>query len=1200
MVIVNTLTHLPVKIQNPIRHFHPQKPGFALIVTLSLMILLTIIAVGLLTLSSISLRASTATVAMAEARQNARLSMQMAIAQLQSLTGQDTRVTAPKFPVSPTSNPNPVVPVTGAWRSWEGTDREADGRPKVPNYSAKKDTGDATATPEGAGAGRFLGWLTSSAEGKAADFSSVPGVSSAPDPSYIPLVSDGSVAEPTQKIFMKPSMVRNGQGAIAWWTSGENSKAMVNSERVAEPNSSVGWQLRMRSNGKADPQHFGLEKVDDYPIKTIFPTTGNLKLANPAAQLRKIHDLTAVSRGLLTNTATGGWRRDLSIFSEIFENLPSSDLPLYSPRPGAVQTFSKAPAAGNAANPVLYSWAGYRNNASGSAWEQVPPINSWSALVDYMTQYKSITTSSASRTAMPTFTGGVGGARYDFVDRVRRLPQIARIHWIYSLCSVKKTDPADPSKTHRLGLMVTPVLTLWNPYNVELAFNSIEIRIQQTTPLRFRFKVAGAVLQDTTLAEITKKNIDSYHTFFIKIAANTLRPGQSRIYGLNDPTPKAESAADDINLTPGYRPNGGFVFYGINKGADVYAKSADAFAVDRVTYDGDTQEYARDGTPKRGIGIIFDMITNGQSSSHRMIYNVPELGGDGVASAHYPPLTASILPNTTAGNVEGIRNLPFASAVFAYRMISPMSRDMQKHRHLFTKGMLQANPLCCYTEVGFGDDHDAVTSMQGTGVYHPVNAPYDFAFQDVSGGWNDSFSIPEYERSTNSSYIVSGMASGDGLTRCVMAELPTRPLQSLADLQHFDARNNNPIPPFQFNLIGNGSAHPIFAPDQVSVTTSFNNGMCNDDTYMLNHLFFDDWFVSSIAQELREFRSVRNRSIKQVYESHLNQTVPLPNRRYLPHADAMVVDGKVDLSKAVSGVDSRNKDSKTGLYGFETIASKLEVEGMFNVNSASLDAWKALLRQSRNAQVPYLASNGSTTTAPASSYPYPRTSISGDRATNSGSGDSNGSFPHAAEFAGHRVLTDEQIDALAEEIVKQVRIRGPFLSLSEFVNRQLTTNKDLAIASTIQKALDNLADLRNSPKNPFRVLQENSVEITNLPLGTTHDYKFPEAALGWSAFGVPGWIRQADILRPIAPILSARDDTFTIRAYGDSRDRTNQNKIVAKAWCEVVVQRNIHYVDLADPATVTPHSARMTSAANKRFGRRYEIVSFRWLDEKEV
>jgi hypothetical protein len=272
---------------------------------------------------------------------------------------------------------------------------------------------------------------------------------------------------------------------------------------------------------------------------------------------------------------------------------------------------------------------------------------------------------------------------------------------------------------------------------------------------------------------------------------------------------------------------------------------------------------------------------------------------------------------------------------------------------------------------------------------------------------------------------------------------------------------------------------------------------------------------------------------------------------------------------------------------------------MFNINSVSLDAWKAILRQGRDLQVPWLSPDGATNNGNATSFTFPRTSIAGDQGTDSGSNASNPLFPGAVEFAGHRVLTDAQIDALAEEIVKEIRSRGPFLSLAEFVNRRLSDDKDLAIAGTIQKALDNLANSGNPSKNPFAALQSMAVNISSPPPGAT-DYKVPEAAFGSSAFGVPGWIRQADILRPLAPVISARDDTFTIRAYGDARDKTNKSRILARAWCEVVVKRSASYVDSSDDKAVIPFSPQMKSSTNKRFGRAFEIVSFRWLDEREI
>ena len=276
----------------------------------------------------------------------------------------------------------------------------------------------------------------------------------------------------------------------------------------------------------------------------------------------------------------------------------------------------------------------------------------------------------------------------------------------------------------------------------------------------------------------------------------------------------------------------------------------------------------------------------------------------------------------------------------------------------------------------------------------------------------------------------------------------------------------------------------------------------------------------------------------------------------------------------------------------------LEVEGMFNINSVSVDAWKALLRSNRSVQVPYLSTSGATVAGQEVSYSFPRTSVAGDSATDSGSKNS-GLFSAAGEFAGHRVISEEQIDALAEEIVKEVRKRGPFLSLSEFVNRQLVGDKSRALAGTIQQALDNLAAMGSSPKNPYSVLQERSVQITAAPPGTT-DYKFPEAALGWSSFGVPGWVRQADILRPLAPVISARDDSFTLRCYGDARAPGSPDKILARAWCEVRVKRVADFVSSVDNPRVTPYSSLMKEPVNRLFGRRFQIESFRWLSPDEV
>ena len=91
--------------------------GFTLILTITLMVLITLVTVGLLTLSSVSLRSSVQADAASTARANARMSLMLAIGELQRQTGADTRVTA-RADVLDAYNP----PVLGVWKSWQGGD----------------------------------------------------------------------------------------------------------------------------------------------------------------------------------------------------------------------------------------------------------------------------------------------------------------------------------------------------------------------------------------------------------------------------------------------------------------------------------------------------------------------------------------------------------------------------------------------------------------------------------------------------------------------------------------------------------------------------------------------------------------------------------------------------------------------------------------------------------------------------------------------------------------------------------------------------------------------------------------------------------------------------------------------------------------------------------------------------------------------
>ena len=622
----------------------------------------------------------------------------------------------------------------------------------------------------------------------------------------------------------------------------------------------------------------------------------------------------------------------------------------------------------------------------------------------------------------------------------------------------------------------------------------------------------------------------------------TLQPGETSVFTAQAVSPTIGSSL--VQLYPGYRNGGGFRYHRLNDGQAIQGAAADRF------------------------------YTKIKMSHYGIQFDTNDLNGDQMSTHYAPtgPLSDFSLTQPAPSDGPGVSlklqelkgfPIPFLAASCSIGSATILDGDRSG------KGFLRNNPLKAVSE-----------HFMQRGPLYKWNY---FALSGYSGtGFPESTGNP--------SYIGMGLGVNDGLTHLIAAELPIQPLQSLAELQHFDITYTNPVRPYAFNAIANSHAYATFAKNEVinSSIEATRKPYCLDHSYLANHLLFDDWFVSSIAPETTAWTSTISRSHQEVYQDHLQQIAPLPNHAYHPSIPA------ASRSEAASRADT-DLDPTTA---WREIASKLEVEGMFNVNSTSIPAWTAILRNLRSTDVPTVKYSASAWELELDAKNQDLTPIGRSRV----SGSDSHTLGNSPKQGSHTKLSDQQIDALAVEIVKQVKLRGPFLSLSEFVNRQLSNDSDLALAGAIEAALLELSS-RGGNDNPNKKMCSHfpdQVPDSWIKRGSNNKDQFKAASEGYAAYGLPGWIRQADILRSLAPILSVRDDSFVIRSYGDTQDPIT-GKTLDRAWCEAVVQRTAEYVDSkSDNSTTLPSSATLNSDANARLGRQFEIVSFRWLSADEI
>ncbi len=584
---------------------------------------------------------------------------------------------------------------------------------------------------------------------------------------------------------------------------------------------------------------------------------------------------------------------------------------------------------------------------------------------------------------------------------------------------------------------------------------------------------------------------------------------------------------------------------------------------------------------------------------------------------------------------------------------------------------------------------DGTGGPGATGSLAAVGQGLDRMLKNWPPAWGPS---SVYTTTNSDTTNFASSLSGSINYSTMLFDLPRRssevdmPVLSIGALQHANltADDQYPFVGHQTgNAVGNSWFHPlvtrtmtkqirpnIWYANNAALTVTTSNGKTGtnyfDMSYLLNTALWDRFYFSGIPQLKQEKGGTgQPANPRLVYGAGVTPT----------DVQLALYDRPGDIPAKATAPDAFNPGLQIPK---EFVPARyLMVDGAFNINSTSIEAWSAVLGGLRNRSASGM--NRQTDTQNATTVPshkgtsYPRTLWQskytlGDKDTMHG----------FTSYAGYRRLTDAQIVALATTLVQEIRLRGPFPSLASFINRGGVTGtsaatRDLVIkgveggggmekgylgneaatievAGALQMAIDR-AGINNPADNTITqkvYTGSHSVAHTSRPTGVmnaqgqqpgtntsqTNSTPFADVlpnvtisvnsekadyltapgegvALSRST-GIPGWLTQADILQAIGPNLSARSDTFVIRAYGDAVDLLNakaakieERDIKARAWLEAVVQRFPDYIDPSDPASVHPSGALSIpeypiQPVNQVYGRRFRIVSFRWLTKDEI
>jgi hypothetical protein len=1172
--------------------------AFALVPVLLVCTLLLIVLV----IFSGMVQVETASTALAQqramARQNAFVGMKIALGRLQSAAGPDQRTTAASDLLRADGDTAfNERRWTGVWKTFNPTtpasrlDVEAS---PVRTWS----TGNGSLAGGASTSGNSTGgvqWLVSQ-----------PGGGSPLNPkTWTAVTSLADAARNAVKTATLPSgeevrvplvkFSENGKpdaGGLAFWVSDEGVKA-----KVLSANGTLGLNpdtdfVRNRLTFTAPSANAIHSAITGFPDLREDPKLGRIAwpehlrfLGVNSTNATLSEDFTVHGFGVLADSRNGGLRRDLTAaFEDRTRANPSGQFNKFVSWWNAKKGFAGNDAGRLFAFPPIEPTAQRSPNTVG-----VP----WLALHNFYNLYR------PNLLAPTGTTGGNGPAgvgspavsasvepravNYSGTVPARNVvgsimaPQFLGAFLSISLDAVPLDPPANTK--YDLRFILCPALVLYNPFNVRISLppgSSLTYRVALFADLsggggsqwRYFWLVLASGLTDPLYYQTFGRkpggpgaNGEQYFQMTIPGSESiSMEPGEVRVFGLPNSAVDVGNLPTTFSLTSTYNAdNAKIVPFGLADRATPITLSGDRI----ISFKPQVDILANRGALR--ISTPFSIWGDGDTRDRQI---------------QFTPFPGISIDNTTytLRRVDSLAATP--------QLIGVINLGTKTVAPALIIGTKKNAPTPVFS--GMSGEANPVSVR-----YTPITRSLATAFGALTDGEAESrFQVVAGAGGKVNAFWGSTTEAGQGLTQVVLRDIPRQPLTSLGQFMHlspsivlrdtlFDPTNDGAEEDAVYRM---SSLYPVggsFASASIPTDASMRylmgdpSGLVRasafkkqeasrarywwlaDDNFVMNEALFDATFFSTVPAGDNPYSAAPFSNFNQAYVDALSL---LPNPRmayYSTNGTAPIVADLRDTEKA---------------------AANLLLNGAFNINSTSEKAWGSLLGSLSGNKIQALTAGGAGASTGVLNNAILRFLTPFGKEVNK-------------PWSGTRSLTDLQVQTLAREIVKEIRLRGPFLGLADFLNRRLGTTS-LSHSGALQAALN-----ASGVNNDIRTAAAGTAAARDATGDSRFNLDITDDAYTWvgsTAAGIPGDILQNDLVQAFAPVFSARSDTFVVRSYGEyrpSQGAAGATLTQAAAMLEALVQRVPEYVDPANAPEADP-----TTGANQAFGRRFKVVMMRWID----